>query len=537
MVDKAQVTWSRSDRGLSCRVRPTWVGVRPYAATDGTTVRVLRRPRQVNAPGHLETLKRLTVTRQHPRRGNQRVFLSAAAAPGTPAPWDPGVELRPHKEYFEGSVGDAVTIVDVPGLGRVPEVETTIVGADLIGDVRAGALEVSYGYVSFFVDAADVPEDPAEGAPDDWAVVGVGLCHNPVTGEIEEFDVEGIVDPADPRVPADLRDYLGGNHVAAGLGGLLGPGGRGGREVRLLPLVGDDASPACRVLAARGDDGSIAVVLASPTDEGPCAVLLGGARGSAAYDSMAAMRSVHAGGPLAGTLTPMTLAYAGADNQPGDSPANEPATPEENATMADTVTPVPGQGGAPGGDPAAMLQQKLTALEEQAKKQAEQIAALTAQLAEMATKLAAANADKAQAQATADSLREQLVPHEARALAERKKAAAVALGATGELADKIGKAGADELDGLVVRAYYDGRPELRSAIDDLDAKLADKAYVRARADVLIEQGPRRQAAAASDSFRESFRVVDGGRDGEQPRPKTMQERIDAENASKMGGES
>src|SRR5690349_4110378 len=130
-ADLARVTWTTTDRGIACRIRPTWVGVRPYTTADGGVVRVLRRPRQVNAPGHLETLKRLTVTRGHPRRGNARVFLSAAAPPGTPAPWDPSVELRPHAEFFEGSVGDSVRIVDVPGLGAVPELEATFVGPAL----------------------------------------------------------------------------------------------------------------------------------------------------------------------------------------------------------------------------------------------------------------------------------------------------------------------------------------------------------------------------------------------------------------------
>lgn len=226
------VRWSLTDRGLVCRVRPTWVGTRPYTTTDGRVVRVLRRPSQVNSPGHQETIKRVTGTRRHPERDGKPVFLSALAEPGSPAPWDPSVELRPPRDYFAAHVGDAIEIVRVPGLGEVPELEATLADAELIADVRQrGLVEVSFGYVSFFVAAADVPVDGSE-------VVGVGKWRNPETGAVEDFDVEGLCDPADPRVPDDLRPHIGGNHLAFAV-----PRGRGGPQVRVMLDAADAVEP------------------------------------------------------------------------------------------------------------------------------------------------------------------------------------------------------------------------------------------------------------------------------------------------------
>lgn len=508
-----------TDRGLSCRVRPTYIGTRKYTTADGQAIVVLRRASQVNAPAHLETMKRVVGTRRHPSRDGRRVFLSATAEPGSPAPWDPTVELWPHKDFFAGSVGDTIELVDVPGMGRVPELVTTICDRDTLRDVRNGAVQVSYGYVSCFVPAAEVPLDDE--------VVEIGRWKNPATGAIEDFDVEGLVDPADPRVPEEMRPFLGGNHIAYGLG-TNGTAGRGGPEVRLLldALEGSIAAlPAARLMALRVVDpkvdaerGPVALVLASQSDDGPaCALWVTDPPSATVFDSMSALRGAVV---IEGTneLAPLAMGWP--------APATEQPQPAALATggedkMADVIPPPGEQKKPPEGDLAAQLKMKSDAYDELLLK----YNALVTEHEALKARMQAETDAKSQAVATADALREQLAPLAKRALDERRTRDATMLGAKGELADKIGKATADELPGVVVSAHYAASPELAAAVDGLDGKLKDPSWVRHRYELLHEQGARRTVGGVSDDFRSSFKPTP---QTPADKPKTMQQQLDDE---------
>jgi len=493
---------------------------------DGV-VTVLRRPSQVNAPGHLDTYKRMVGTRNHPMRDGRRVFLSAGVEPGTPAPWDPTVELRPHSEYFIGNIGDAVELVDVPGLGKVPEFTATIRDALAIKDIRNGAVEVSAGYVSWFIPAEEVPVDGVE-------VVGVGEYRNPATGQIERFDLEGLCDPTDPRIPDEMREFVGGNHLAFCL---QRGGGRGGPEVRmLLDSAGSliDAVPIRRNVRAwqlqrhideSGVSGPGAVVMLLEVENGPCAaVWLTETSSATAYDSLETFKRIHSGNRSEGAneLLPLVIGQAfmppSTENEPDDDAPDSDSAEENtsmdpnkpgNGTPPNQQPPQDGQkptgdaappNGAPSGTPdyKAMLE----------KLQQEHAAALE-KIKALEGELSAAKTDKAGAQAKADALLEELRPHRERALVVLRDSAADILGATGELAEQISKATADQIPELTVRSYYSAHPEAAALVDNLEGKLKSPEYVSARFDVLREQHSkaRRSPAPAvvSDAFAASFK--------------------------------
>jgi len=122
--------------------------------------------------------------------------------------------------------------------------------------------------------------------------------------------------------------------------------------------------------------------------------------------------------------------------------------------------------------------------------------------------MADAAAAKGSAMAKADSLLEELAPHRERALNVKRSTAIRALGATGTLADSINKASAVDLPGIVVTAYYEAHPNMRTVVDDLESKLKDGAYVSARCDSILEQHAAASAtrpAAVSDGFRAALR--------------------------------
>lgn len=527
------------DRGLVCRVRPTWAGTRPYMTADGRVVRVLRRHSQVNAPAHLETVKRVTGTRRHPERDGKPVFLSATAEPGSPAPWDSGVELRPPRDYFAASVGDDIKLVRVPGMGLVPEVAATLADAELIADVRErGLVEVSYGYVSWFVAAADVPVDGDE-------IVAVGKWRNPETGAVEDFDLEGLCDPTDPRVPDSMRDYLGGNHLAFAV-----PRGRGGPDIRVVAdaahLLLDDASrldalpglaPGRNVRAwglhrkvdESGVSGTGLVAIALDVEGGPAAaVWLTEIASATAYDSLATFTAIHLGNhaPDANELVPLALgvplAAAPAAAPPPQQP--QPAEAGDEEHMPDPTQNDPSKTPAPPADPSAAPPaappQQPKADEDPAAMQAK-IAELTAANAALTTKVAeltarcteleAAKAEmdrvRGEAAAKADALEEELRPHRERALEAERAAYREALGASAddEVGKAIGAATADALPGVVVGAYYQGNPDAAAAVSDLERKLKDPAWTRARADLLREQAAARgRGGQVSDAFARSL---------------------------------
>lgn len=512
------------DRGIVCRVRPTWVGTRPYTTTDGRVVRVLRRPSQVNSAPHLETVKRVIGTRRHPERDGKPVFLSATAEPGSPAPWDPGVELRPPRDYFAASVGDDITLVRVPGMGLVPELAATLADAELIADVRErGLVEVSYGYVSYFVAAADVAVDGNE-------IVATGKWKNPETGVVEDFDLEGLCDPTDPRVPEAMRDYLGGNHLAFAV-----PRGRGGPDVRVLAdaahLLLDDASRDAlpgpgigrnvrawglhRKVDESGVSGTGLVAVALEVENGPAAaVWLTETASATAYDSLATFTAIHLGNhsPGANELVPLSISLPLAAT-PAAEPQTQPAEPGDEETMDPEKNPPPTQTPPPqqtppapkaDEDPAAMQAKiaELTAAN----------AALTAKVAELTQRCTALEAEKAEmdtargaAAAKADALEEELRPHRERALQEERDSYREALGALAD--DEVGKAiavaSASDLPRIVVDSYYKANPDAAAAVPDLARKLADPAWLSARADLLREQSRKRGPASVSDAFARS----------------------------------
>lgn len=553
MVDRASVArWSVTDRGLTCRVRPTWVGTRTYRGTDGRPVRVLRRHAQVCSDGHLETMKRLTITRGHPKAGpagrEHLVFLSALAEPGTPAPWDPSVELRPHQEFFQGSVGDAISIVHVPGLGRVPELEATLSGRELLNDVASGLMEVSLGYVSWFVPAAEVLVDGQE-------VVAVGEWRNPETGEIEPFDLEALGNPNDPRVPEEMRPFLGGNHLAFGLGG-ANPG-RGGPDVRMMLDAAGEPLATGRVVRAHalvrsidesGISGTGAVAIVVDVPDGPAAaVWLTDTASATAYDSLDTFRAIHIQQHAEGAneLRPLALGWPVG---PAPLDATTPAEVQEPQTRGVPMpSETPQQQPAPQGDTPdykAMYTAKVAELEELKRKYDELATAHQAMQAKLAetdaakksadeeaqAKLAEVATEKSAVEAKVDALIEELAPYRARELDDARRAGIAVLGATGELADKIGAAAADELPGVVVAAYYDARPAAAEAVPDLARKLKDRAWLQARFDGLREgaagvSGTGR-SAGASDNFAASFRGLKPAGDSDDKTPATtMQQRL------------
>lgn len=520
-----------TERGLVARVRPTWVGTRPYQGTDGRVIRVLRRPSQVNSPTHLDTYKRLVGTHGHPSREGRRVFLSAKAEPGTPAPWDPSVELRPHSDYFVGSLGDSYQIVDVPGLGKVPEFEATVSGAEALRDIQSrGFLDVSAGYVSWFVPAEEVPVDGVE-------VVAVGKYKNPATGVIEDFDLEGLCDPADPRIPEDMREFIGGNHLAFAV-----PRGRGGPEVRLLldaarELI--DAVPVRRNVRAwqlqrnideSGVSGPGCVAMVLEAEDGPCAaVWLTETASATTYDSLESFKAIHIGNHSEGTneLLPLVIgqAFVPPSEQPEEvAPVDDGAAAQENNAMDPSKqqppqSQQPPPNGAPPPDPnkpastpdAPPPGEDYKKLYEQVLAERDAALARVKQLEEMlaAAEAAktAADAAKGAAEAKADALLEEIKPHRERALTEQRAEVVKILRADGELAEKIGKATADELPEIAVRAYFEARPEAAALVDNLEGKLKTREYVRARFDLMREQAGGAappSTTGVSDSFSASF---------------------------------
>lgn len=526
--DAAVARWSVvGDRGLVCRVRPTWVGTRPYTTTDGRVVVVLRRPSQVNSAGHLETVKRVTGTRRHPERAGKPVFLSATAEPGSPAPWDPGVELRPPRDYFAASVGDEITMVRVPRMGLVPELAATLQDAELIADVRTrGLVEVSYGYVSYFVAAADVAVDGDE-------IPETGKWRNPETGQLEPFDLEGLCDPTDPRVPDELRDYLGGNHLAFAV-----PRGRGGPEVRVVAdaahMLLDDATSlvpgAVRNVRAWGlhrkvDESGVSgvglVAVALEVEGGPAAaVWLTETASATAYDSLATFTAIHIGNhsPDANELVPLALglplAAKPAEPAPQPQQPEEPMNPNQNPPQPPTDPSKAPPQAPPQQQPPKNDADDPAALKAQITELTTANAALTAKVAELTQRCSALEAaqgemDKARGAAAAkcDALEEELRPHREAALRARRAALCEALDAAAD--DEVGKqivaASADDLSAVAVGLYYKARPDIAPA--DLDKRLKDPAYVAVRADLLVEQRRRgtNTGSGTSDAFAQSFR--------------------------------
>lgn len=200
LAGPAQWEISISERGLVSEVTPAWAGVRDYNG-----VREFRDPGQLKTPGFLRTLALAPLAIGHPRdQAGRFLFFSALAEPeGSPLPWSEGQAVGvPHRDYQVGTLGDAVTFVEVDGI-ELPRVRAVITGAKAIAmALGVGGMqprrEVSLGFVKH-----RIPEPGVWVAPD---------------GTEYPYDVEQILDPDDPRVPENLRPWVGANYLGVGFG-------------------------------------------------------------------------------------------------------------------------------------------------------------------------------------------------------------------------------------------------------------------------------------------------------------------------------
>lgn len=241
---------------LESRAGLSWTGVREYRTPQGL-LRVLRRPEQVNSPGHLKTLRRLPCCEGHPNGGRDVVATNYDA-------------------LGCGWTGDAITIENLGGYPR-PVGDVSV--SRLTTLVKMMSREAWEQYCRDFPDAAKLGIQHDGGKPRTGTSLGYNaLWYGPyVDAEIvserddgslvgewqgpngpEPYDVEHIVDP-DCEVVQQLArntgfnpELLGGNHFAVCLAAL---GGRGAEQSELmrvvdsaeLPIVGDLARRLTRV--------------------------------------------------------------------------------------------------------------------------------------------------------------------------------------------------------------------------------------------------------------------------------------------------
>ena len=224
---------------LEVRYPLTWTGVRTYKRPDGRVTRELRRPEQVFAPSHLWTLRRLAATIGHPQlEDGTPVFLDARGGPGVD---EGGTALRPAEDYQVGHTGDEIVREEIDGY-PVPVAWCSVTAARAQRLIAAGALQSSLGYLAY-LDEHDEPRT--------W-----DGPHGP-----EEYDVEHVLDHADPRVRAAIErgelptvrvlvdgaetdvPVLGGNHLAIAI-----RAGRGAKlsEIRLDAASGEACCDACQ---------------------------------------------------------------------------------------------------------------------------------------------------------------------------------------------------------------------------------------------------------------------------------------------------
>jgi hypothetical protein len=237
---------------LESRAGLSWTGVREYRTPTGL-VRVLRRPEQVNSPGHLKTLRRLPGCEGHPPNG---------------------ADVTPENqgELMVGYTGDSIDVEELGGYPRpVGNVTVTrlstlakMVDADtwrdycgrfpseaaklIEHDGQPARTGTSLGYNALwygpYVDSEIVAER------DDGALVGEW---NGPKGP-ERYDIEHIVDPNCDIVQRLEREanfdseMLGGQHFAVCLAPL---GGRGAEQSELMRVVDSHDLPIKGDLARR----------------------------------------------------------------------------------------------------------------------------------------------------------------------------------------------------------------------------------------------------------------------------------------------
>ena len=168
---------------LEFRAPLTWTGVRPYKHRDGTVTRELRRPEQVKSESHRRGLRLLTTTPDHPSLPDRTpVYLDARGGPGVTSP--DGSALRPAEDYSVGHVGDSIEDGEIGGY-YVPVGWCSITDLATQRRIAAGRTQTSLGYTALLDDTGGVWDGP----------------HGP-----EEYDVEHVLDHADPRVQQAVAD-------------------------------------------------------------------------------------------------------------------------------------------------------------------------------------------------------------------------------------------------------------------------------------------------------------------------------------------
>lgn len=237
---------------LEARAGLSWTGVREYRTPQGL-LRVLRRPEQVNSPGHLKTLRRLPCADGHPE-GGADVYATNV------------------ERFGVGMTGDAITIEELGGyprpVGDVSVTRPSVIAKMLPRDAWAK-------YCEDFPDAAKLGI-VHDGGP---ARTGTSLGYNAlwygpyVDSEIvserddgslvgewqgprgpEQYDIEHVVDPECDIVKQLARntgfnpEVLGGNHFAVALQAL---GGRGAEQSELMRIVDSADLPITGELSRR----------------------------------------------------------------------------------------------------------------------------------------------------------------------------------------------------------------------------------------------------------------------------------------------
>jgi len=230
---------SLDERGLVSTVQPVWAGTRDY---NGRIE--FRDPAQLKTPGFLRTLKLAALMLGHPRDDEGRfIFLGAtASAEGTPLPWADGqAALYPFRDHQVGSLGDEIIFEEVDGI-ELPTLRAVITDTQAIATViglagRMPKREVSLGFVKHVI------EEPGE-----WT--------HP-SGDVRPYHVTQIIDPDDPRVPEDLRPWVGANYLGVGFGQGESRGGhtRLGADAEERP--DDRRAPRTFFLYRQGDETGV----------------------------------------------------------------------------------------------------------------------------------------------------------------------------------------------------------------------------------------------------------------------------------------
>lgn len=217
-------TWTRDERtgALHMEAPLTWSGVREYpqirvpSAGGGTrAARVLRRPEQITRPGYLATIERITPTLGHPKDAAGKSVL---------------VTSENYSDYSVGSVGDSISIQEIDGY-PVPVGKISVVAQRAIDSIVSGNEQVSQGFFALI--------SPPTG--DELQPAGHGIWQGPHGPE--EYDLEHICDPTDPRALAYKDAHpdfplgrVGANHIAVGI-----PAGRGLAQAQARPIAGYDS--------------------------------------------------------------------------------------------------------------------------------------------------------------------------------------------------------------------------------------------------------------------------------------------------------